>query len=321
MRFCSRSGVAGEPKHALARGHFFGHTRLGTDDRAVADADMIHDPRLAGNDDVIAGAAGAGDAHLTDKEIVPADLAVVGHHDEVVDFRPVADPGGLECATVNRRARANFHVGPDFHMPELRNFDVPSALQTVTETIGSEHGVGVDNDTVAKHGSIIEDRAGIECHLVADAAETADDHAAVNTAACSQCAAFANARKRVDATIVTDTSRGMNAGEPVDAVYRRIGSAMQMTDDGDKRGQRIRHAQNTQTIGRQLFRSDHSGSPAALELVNVFLIFDEGDAAGLGFAERAGSADDELAVAVQLSLHQFRQLPEGGTHQRISFRP
>jgi hypothetical protein len=42
---------------------------------------------------------------------------------------------------------------------------------------------------------------------------------------------------------------------------------------------------------------------------------------GPGLAERAGGANDQVAVAVKLSLHQVRQLPKGDAHADSSFLP
>ena len=47
----------------------------------------------------------------------------------------------------------------------------------------------------------------------------------------------------------------------------------------------------------------------------------EGDVTRLGLAEGAGGTDDQCAVALDLPLDQFRQLPEGGIHARTSFLP
>src|SRR5438128_1275655 len=55
--FAHRRG--GRTEHALARCNFLGHACLGADDRPVADTNVIHNPSLAGNDNVITCAARA----------------------------------------------------------------------------------------------------------------------------------------------------------------------------------------------------------------------------------------------------------------------
>ena len=89
LLFALRRGWGAE--HALAGGHVLGHAGLGADDGPVADVDVIDDADLAGDHDVIARAARAGDAHLADEQVVPADPAVVADLHEVVDLGAFAD--------------------------------------------------------------------------------------------------------------------------------------------------------------------------------------------------------------------------------------
>src|SRR5262249_20656193 len=105
LLFALRRGRAAE--HALALRHVARHAGLGADDGPRADVDVVRDADLAGTHHVIARAAGAGDAHLADEQVVLADLAVVADLHEVVDLGAGADARGLERAAVNRRA------GPD----------------------------------------------------------------------------------------------------------------------------------------------------------------------------------------------------------------
>src|SRR5579883_1296969 len=81
--------------------------RLRADLHAVADLGLVLHADLAGHHDVVAGLAAPGDAYLAAKQVVPADLVVVADHDEVVDLRPLADPGRLERRAVDRA------IGPD----------------------------------------------------------------------------------------------------------------------------------------------------------------------------------------------------------------
>src|SRR5262249_61871300 len=103
----------GGTKHLLVRRHVLGHAGLGTDHRAVADVDVADDSDLPGDDHVIAGVTGAGHPYLTDKEVVPADAAVVPDLHQVVDFGPRSDARRLERAAVDRGTRSDFHVVAD----------------------------------------------------------------------------------------------------------------------------------------------------------------------------------------------------------------
>src|SRR5439155_17436779 len=111
---------------------------------------------------------------------------------------------------------------------------------------------------------------------------------------------------------------GMDESVWVDAVRRRLGPAVQMAHDGHKCRHGIGDANNVPSVGAQSIRSYHGGGPAGIQVLGVFLVFDERNAARPGLAERAGGVDYHVAIAAQLSLNQVRQLPEGGTHQGLS---
>ena len=105
--------MAGEPSTCWPLGDVAVDARLGADDHAVADLGLVLDPRLAGHDHVVAGRAASGDADLAAEQVVPADLVVVADHDEVVDLRPLADPGRLERGAVDRAVGADLDVVAD----------------------------------------------------------------------------------------------------------------------------------------------------------------------------------------------------------------
>src|SRR5207237_452181 len=122
-------------EHALAYRYFLGDPRLPSDDGPFSDSDMVDDTGLSGNDDVIAGTAGAGDAHLAHEQVVLADLAVMGDHHEIIDLGPLADARGLEGAAVNGCAGTDLDVGADLDIPQLGDLYVATAVKAVTETI------------------------------------------------------------------------------------------------------------------------------------------------------------------------------------------
>ena len=116
----------------------------------VADLGVVLDPGLAGHDDVVARLAAPGDADLAAEQVVAADLVVVADHDEVVDLRPLADPGGLEGGAVDRAVRADLDVVADLDPAGLRDLDVPAVDHAVAEPVAAEHRPGVDLDPVAE---------------------------------------------------------------------------------------------------------------------------------------------------------------------------
>src|SRR5207253_1851461 len=74
--------------------------------------------------------------------------------------------GGAEDAFPGCDVRAAFHVS------ELRHLDVPAVLQAITESVGADDGVGVDDSPVADHRVVVKDGVGVERDIVADPAKT-----------------------------------------------------------------------------------------------------------------------------------------------------
>src|SRR5262249_1469004 len=162
------------PVHPSARGHVFHHRALGTDGHPVPDLDVIDDPGLPGHHHVIAGRTGPGDPHLSGQDVVPADPAVVGDHHQGVALRPGPDPGRPERAAVDRGARPDLHVVLDLDPPELRDLDVPPVVQPVSEPVGPDHRVRVDNRPVPDLAVVVEDGARVDRGIRPDGAITAD---------------------------------------------------------------------------------------------------------------------------------------------------
>ena len=72
-------------------------------------------PDLTGHHDVVTGRRRARDSDLADEQVVPADLTVVGDHDEVVDLGTGPDAGRPERPTIDGRTGPNLHVVGDFN--------------------------------------------------------------------------------------------------------------------------------------------------------------------------------------------------------------
>src|SRR5262249_45576682 len=139
---------------ALTGRDVFGHAGLGADHRAAADVYVIGDAHLARKNHMIAGAAGAGNPHLADEEVVATDLAVVADLHQVIDLGPRADARGLEGAAVDGGASADLDVVADLHVAQLRHLDVAAVLEAEAEAVGPEHCVGVNDGPVAEDGAV-----------------------------------------------------------------------------------------------------------------------------------------------------------------------
>src|SRR5579871_120489 len=305
-------------EHALACGYFLRHSRLGPDNCPIPDPHVIHNSCLTGNHDVIAGAAGAGNAHLADKQVVPADLAIVGNHHQVIDLGAVSDTRGLEGSTVDRCAGPNLNICADFDVPQLRHFHVLPILEAVPKPIGTEHSVGVDNGSIRKDGPIIQDGVGIKRNIVAEVAKASNHCTAVDATARSESTLLADARKGMDAATGANAGRRMNKCVGVDAVRGGLSSAMQVADDERECRHRVGNVDDAHGSRGKSPARNHSGGPTAVEVLGMFFVFHKRDAARPGLAKRTCGLDHEIPVPAELSLNQVCQLPEGGTHQLLS---
>ena len=143
---------------------------------------------------------------------MPADLAVVADLHQVVDLGARADARRLEGAAINRRAGADLDVVADLDAAQLRHLDVLAVLKTIAETIGAEHGVGVDDDAVAEDRAVVENDVRMQDHIVAEPAIAADDDAAVKSAAGAENAALADDGERMKLASGTKLSGRMDDG-------------------------------------------------------------------------------------------------------------
>src|SRR5262249_39443236 len=216
-------------EQALARRHVFGNPGFGANGDPVTNMNVTHNAYLAGDHHIVASAAGAGNAHLADQQIVSADPAVVSDLHEIIDLRSFADPRGLERAAVDGRAGADLHVVADLDVAELWHLDMSAILKAVAKTIRANHRVGMHDHAVAKDRAVVEHDVGMQDYIIAEAAEPADGNAMIDSAACAHQCSFPDGRERVDTRQRAKGSGGMNERLRVDAMERRFGAAVQVT--------------------------------------------------------------------------------------------
>src|SRR5207248_928007 len=104
-----------------------------------------------------------------------------------------------------------------------------------------------------------------------------------------------------------------------DARRRRLALAAQAFDDGDESTEGVGNADDGEAIGRQVLGDDGSGGAASGQVAGLVIVLDEGDVAGVGLAEGTGLADRYVAVSVETTADQFRQLADGDSHVAPTF--
>src|SRR5215468_9288285 len=120
---------ARRPAPDLPGWHGVRHTRLGRQDRALADHHVVGDTDLAGQDGPVADPARSRDPDLRDEDHVFADLGVVPDLHEVVDLAAPPDDGIAECCAVDRGVRADLDVVLDPEPAHLGNLLMDAAVE------------------------------------------------------------------------------------------------------------------------------------------------------------------------------------------------
>ena len=127
-------------------------------------------------------------------------------------FTPRADAGFVEGSAVDGGVGADFDGVFDDETSLLRKLDVLAGgfVADVAESVGAEHGSGVDDDAVAELDAGIEDDARM------DAAFAADDDAATDDCAGADGRAFADFRFGLDDSVRADADAAAEEGRSVD---------------------------------------------------------------------------------------------------------
>src|SRR5205807_89304 len=131
---------------------------------------------------------------------------------------------------------ADLHIVADLDVAELRHLDMLAVLEAIAETIGADHGVGMNDNAMADDGSIIEHGVRMDDHIVAEPAIATDKRTGAEPTTGADDRAFADGDERVNAGLLADPGGGIDASARIDAVRRRFGAAIKVTYDRHKRG-------------------------------------------------------------------------------------
>src|SRR5437660_5658981 len=172
-RSCGRS----PEDYALSTNYFLtGNPALRSKNGSILDAHVVRDSDLPANDDIILYHCAAGETCLRRDHNVLADIDVVSHMHQVIDFCAAANAGEIERAAIDGGIRANLHVIFDDKPSDLRELFVVAGFRVsdIAEAVASKHGSSVNHNSVAKFGARIDGDVGIDAtiasnlHLLAD---------------------------------------------------------------------------------------------------------------------------------------------------------
>ncbi len=145
-----------------------GDTGLRAGDGAVFELAMIGDADLSADHGALPYRAAAGNSGLRGDHGVLADLDVVGHLHEIIDFYSGGDLSGFERTAIDGGVRADFHVVGNFDSADLWKFPVAAFAEDVAEAVAADDGAGVNFDAIAEPRASVERDAGVQDAIRAD---------------------------------------------------------------------------------------------------------------------------------------------------------
>src|ERR1700751_4146880 len=122
-------------KPFLALGYLRRHAALGPDHRPLAYGEMVGNPDLAREDDIVAQNNAAGEPALADNDAIAPDHDVMSNLDKVIDLGSFPDDGIAAGAAVYGGAGADFHIVLNDHPAELRNLGVPGCTHLIAKSV------------------------------------------------------------------------------------------------------------------------------------------------------------------------------------------
>ena len=149
------------------------------------------DRRMTTNGDKITDSRRSRYADLGCDHAMRADLHVVRHLNEVIEFCSFADNRRPHRSTIDRGIGSNFDIIFDYHAADLGNFDVPPFKKGEPKAILANRSAGMNNNAVANNGvcnrgvgsdiAILPDPdAGSDYCVRSDTGEVADARAWAN---------------------------------------------------------------------------------------------------------------------------------------------
>ena len=156
---------------------------------------------------------------------------------------------------------------------------------------------------------------------MAETAVSADDGATVNSAAITDDGAFADTGKGVNGRVGADGGTRVNVGFWTDAGTWELLDTLEMFGNGDERRQWIGDLDQGLAGDRKTDFNDYGGGVGFIQLGLIFRVFEKADIADLGLLKSSGRVNDDLRVAHDGAVNQFRQLLHSDAHARPSLFP
>src|SRR5438876_197523 len=166
------AGLGGRPRRVagpdLARRDVAGHPRLRHQDRPFADGDVVGHADLSGQHGPAADLARARHAHLADQDLLLTDIAVVAYLHEVVDLRAAPHDGRAHGGAVDGGVRSDLDIVLDDEPSHLRDLLVGGSVERIAESVGAQHGAGMDDDAITEAYPVSHHDPRVQPHVGAE---------------------------------------------------------------------------------------------------------------------------------------------------------
>jgi hypothetical protein len=176
---------------------------------------MIRDAHLPADHDMMTKRTRAGNSGLRGDHRMHANLHVVSYVDEVIELHAFRDARVAQRAAIDSGVCANLHVIADLHDAYLGKFPVAAIAVNVAETIGANHGSGVNFDAMADPRPRINDHMRVNPAIFADPASRADDTMGTNLRTFADMRVFGNHRVRANADVFSKMGQRGDDRSPV----------------------------------------------------------------------------------------------------------
>ena len=127
-----------------------------------------------------------------------SDAHVVADLNLIVELDAFLDNRILERAPIDGRVRADLDIITDAHATDLRNLDPAAVIFCDSETIGADHGPGVNNRAVADRAARIHHHARVKAAIVANRRPLSDHASRSDRNTLAQPHTGSNVRLRVN---------------------------------------------------------------------------------------------------------------------------
>jgi hypothetical protein len=124
---------------------------------------VVRNSHAASEDDITSNFTASGNSHVSANESASADLRVVSHHDEIIDFCGFPQACSVKHAPVNGRVCADINPVSENHVSNVANATMADFfIRKIPKTIASEDDPVLDQAVFPKLDIFADDRSGVD---------------------------------------------------------------------------------------------------------------------------------------------------------------